>query len=117
MGSFTATAEGVSISINCVDRRQTKESSGSVRHPRERETPQVIMLAMQLHFHGEKRLVDLMAKRRICVSYDRLRQLSTDLANSTIATWEKEGVVYPITAEKGLFTTCHHGITSLNEDR
>jgi hypothetical protein len=29
-----------------------------------------------------------------------------DLANSTIATWEKEGVVFPTKATKGAFTTC-----------
>jgi hypothetical protein len=92
------------ISFNCVERRC--DSSGSVRHPRERETPQAILLAMKAYLHSDKQLVDMMAKRGLCISYGRLRQLNMDLANSTIATWDKEGVVFPTKATKGAFTTC-----------
>ena len=47
----------------------------------------------------------MLAERGICVSYDRLRQLSIDIAKSVIAHWEHEGVVVPHQASKGIFTT------------
>ena len=95
------------LSFNCVDRRRGKATDGRVHHPKERETPQAIMLAMKLHLHsGEKGLIDMMSRRGMCISYSRLRQISTDLANSTIAAWETEGVVFPMKAMKGIFTTC-----------
>lgn len=81
-------------------------------HLRERETPLSHMLAMKVHMKtGKESLVDMLAERGICVSYDRLRQLSTDIANSVITHWEREDVVVPSQATKGVFTT--GGLTTL----
>ncbi len=41
----------------------------------------------------------------ISVSYDRVRSLATDIANSSIAYWEDVGVVVPLQAVKGAFTS------------
>jgi hypothetical protein len=65
------------------------------------------MLAMKIHLHsGERQMVDMLAKRGLCVSYARLRQISLDLGNTAIATWERNGVVFPLKATSGAFTTC-----------
>jgi hypothetical protein len=40
-------------------------------------------------------MVDMLAKRGLCVSYACLRQISLDLGNTAIATWERNGVVFP----------------------
>ena len=93
------------IMFNSVGKRSDKPESG-IRHHRERETPQPIMLAMKVHMKsGKANLVDTLAERGICVSYHRLRQLSTDIANAVISYWEQEGVVAPFQATKGVFTT------------
>jgi hypothetical protein len=47
----------------------------------------------------------MLAERSLCISYGRLRQLSTDISNSVIALWEKEGVVFSSQATKRVFTT------------
>ena len=76
------------------------------RHLCERETPMSLVLAMKLYMKTSKEcLVDMLAERGICISYHRLRQLSTDIANSVITHWEHEGVVVPSQATKGIFTT------------
>ena len=41
----------------------------------------------------------------LSISYDRLRTFSIDIANSVIEHWNKEGVVVPPQAVKGVFTT------------
>ena len=50
-------------------------------------------------------LVDAMHGRGLCISYSRLRTISTDLANSIICFYEKSGVVVPMQALRGVFTT------------
>ena len=95
------------IMYNSVGKRSSNPQSVP-RHPRERETPLSIMLAMKVHMQTgnyKESLVDTLAERGICVSYHRLRQLSTDIANSVITHWEHEGVVVPFQATKEVFTT------------
>lgn len=93
------------ITYNCVGKR-SKKAHSCLRHPRERETPMPLMLAMKAHMTtGKESLVDLLAERGICVSYDRLRQVTTDIANSVISKWEEQGGVVPTQSTKGIFTT------------
>ena len=93
-----------SIMYNYIGKRSSNPQSVP-RHPRERETPLSIMLAMKVHMKtGKESLVDTLAERGICVSYHRLRQLSTDIANSVITHWEHEGVVVPFQATARVFT-------------
>ena len=96
---------GQLIVHNMVKRRSLKPES-IPRHIRERETPQSLMIAMKIHMKtGKECLVDMLAQRGICVSYKRLRQISTDIANSVITDWERKGVVVPSLASRGIFTT------------
>jgi hypothetical protein len=92
------------IMFNCVGKRSS--SSRKLRHNQERETPLPLILAMKIHMKTEqKTLVDTLAERGLCTSYSRTNQIACDLANTAITIWEEEGVVYPLQAEKGVFTT------------
>lgn len=92
------------IMFNCVEKRTP---SSKPRHPQMRETPLPLMLAMKIHLKtGQKTLIDTFAERGLCTSYARTRQISCDLANSAIKHWENKGVVVPLQAVEGAFTTC-----------
>ena len=69
------------IMHNSVQKRSQKLKSVP-HHLHEQETPQSLMLAIKIHMKtGKESLVDMLAEQWFCVSYHRLRQLSTDLAN------------------------------------
>ena len=53
----------------------------------------------------KRQIVDELFSRGLSVSYDRVMQLSTDLGNDAIQTYEKDGVVCPRSLCTGLFTT------------
>ena len=77
-----------------------------MRHRREREGPSPVYTALKIHGEMRKRsLVDVMHKLGLCISYDRVMDISTDLANSVTAQFEKEGVVCPAKLRKDVFTT------------
>ena len=55
----------------------------TVRHRRERECPLPVYTALKIYDETRKRgLVHVMHKRGSCISYDRVMDISTDLANS-----------------------------------
>ena len=54
---------------------------------------------------GSKSVINVLHQRGLCISYDRLRMLSTDIANSVIGQWEQVGVVVPPQAIKDVPTT------------
>lgn len=52
-----------------------------------------------------KSLVDTFYKLGMCISYDRLLSISTDITNTVLERYEREQVVCPSKLRKGLFTT------------
>ena len=64
-------------------RASTNHVSSTNRHNRDRETPAPIYLALKIH--GEttrkKGLVDTLHNMGLCISYDRVLGISTDIAN------------------------------------
>ncbi len=76
------------------------------RHIRERETPLSIYIGIKLYVMTRKEsIIDMLHEQGICISYKRLRTLSTDLANSAIAHFKHVGVVVPRQAIHRVFTT------------
>ena len=76
----------------------------ATRHDRIRETPLSIYLALVIHGETRKKtLVDKFYKLGMCISYDRLMQISADLGNNVCNQFEKEGVVCPQKLRKDLF--------------
>ena len=93
------------ITFNTVKSRK-KSSVVNVRHNKDKETPVAIYLAIKIHTETRKRtLVDAFHQLGLCISYDRLLEISSDIANSVCAMYEEEGVVCPPTLQKNLFTT------------
>ena len=77
-----------------------------VRHIRKREVPQAFFHALNLYQVTRKRsLIDLDCQKGLCISYDRLRNFLIHLANSILARWTEEDLVYPIQGLKGVFLT------------
>ena len=94
---------GEQIIYNTVSRVR-KVHSGK-RHVQSRETPTPIYTAMKLHVEtGSSSLINIFHKKGLCISYDRLRFISADIANQMISKWEDLGVVVPLDAVKGVFT-------------
>ena len=53
----------------------------------------------------KKSLVEMLHEHGICISYDRVQEISAQLGNATVSKYVEEGVVCPPVLRKGLFTT------------
>lgn len=81
-------------------------ASNAIRHDKSRETPLTTSTALVVHAETRKKtLVDKFYKLGLCISYDRLMQISADLGNKCCKLYEKEGVVCPPKLRKNIFTT------------
>ena len=82
------------------------DSSSSARHSRSRETPLPLYLSLKIHAVTRSRgLVDTLFDLGLCVSYDRLFQLTSDIANGVCERFMMEDVVCPPKLCRGLLTT------------
>ena len=87
----------------------------TVRHRREKECPLPIYTALKIYGETRKRgLVDVMHKLGLCISYDWVMVISTDLANSVTAQFEQDGVVCPPKLRNDVFTTA--GIDNIDHN-
>ena len=87
----------------------------NVRHRRERECQLPVCTALKIHGETRKRgLVDVMHKLGLCISHDRVMDISTDLANSVTAQFEQDGVVCSPKLRKDVFTTA--GIDNIDHN-
>ena len=76
------------------------------RHIRDRENPLVIYITIKIYAHTRMAcIIDVLHDRGLCISYDRLKTISTDLANSVIRFYETSEIVVPVRALRGVFTT------------
>ena len=76
------------------------------RHSRESEYPLSIYVALKIHGETRKRsLIDAFYNMGLCISYDRVLTLSTNIANSVTNRFEQEGVVCPPKLRSNIFTT------------
>ena len=87
-----------------------RSSSQSTRHNTERETPLAIYLALLIHAQTRKReLIDKLHDLGLCISYDRVMQISANMGNSVCALYGSENVVCPPKLREGLLTTGNVG--------
>jgi len=92
------------LTFNAVKR--SRKTSNAVRHNVDRETRLPLYLGLLVHNKTRKRdLIDTLFERGLSVSYDRVLQLSTDIANAVIYQYEDDDVVCPTILKEGLFTT------------
>ena len=92
--------------FNSVKRARNVDSPSSARHSRSQETPLPLYLSLKIHaVTRSRRLVDTLFNLGLCVSYDRLLQLTSDIANGVCQSFRVEDVVCPPKLRHGLFTT------------
>ena len=86
--------------------KRSRKETTKTRHNPERETALPLYLGFLLHSKTRKRdIVEEFFRNGLSVSYDRIMQLSTDLANDAVDLFEKDGVVCPSSLRHGLFTS------------
>jgi hypothetical protein len=81
-------------------------SRSTSRHSQDRETPLPIYLGIMIHTKTRKRaLVDTLFDLGLCISYDRVLDISTELGEKICHHYESENAVCPPALKGGLFTT------------
>lgn len=80
--------------------------SHTLRHKQERETPLPLYLGVLIHSKTRKKeLVDALFELGLCISYDRVMNISTSLGNNLCHHFEMEKAVCPPKLKGQLFTT------------
>ncbi|ELU07992.1 hypothetical protein CAPTEDRAFT_216620 [Capitella teleta] len=83
-----------------------KSDINSPRHTRKRETPLPIYISLKIYGAVRNRgLIDTLHELGICVSYQRLLDITNDIASAVCQRFNEEGVVCPPKLRNGLFTT------------
>ncbi len=91
--------------FNTAKRTYQSKGDATVRHNKEREAPLPIYLSMLIHSKTRKKgLIDTLHGLGLCISYNRLMNISTDMANTVCAQYHSEDVVCPPKMRYGLFT-------------
>jgi hypothetical protein len=76
-----------------------------VRHSRQQETPLPLYGGLYLYAKARKSgILTNMSKLGVCVSYDRILTLTTDLASTVCETHNKQQIVCPPHLHQGVFT-------------
>jgi hypothetical protein len=76
--------------------KQAKDTGSHQRHPSDLEPPFAIYVGLLLFPKTRKRnLIDLLFQHGICISYDRVLEISTTLGDTVIQKYLEDGVVCP----------------------
>lgn len=91
---------------NCVQHNRNAESaSGHIRRSTAQETPLPLYISLMLHATTRKRsLVDRLFHLGLCVSYDRILELTADLANGVCERYTATDIVCPPKLHNCVFT-------------
>lgn len=92
------------LQYNCYSKYQ--EDGKLLRHSKDRETPFPVFLGLSVYSKTRKKhLVELLHDHGLCISYDRVLDVSAQLGDAAIDKYKAEGVVCPNVLRKGLFST------------
>lgn len=92
--------------FNSVKHAQAVDCSGTVHHNHDRETLFPLFITLKIHAVTCKRnLIDTLFNLGLCVSHDRLLQLTSDISNGVCQCFMMDDVVCPPKMRRGLFTT------------
>ena len=95
------------LQFNAIKKSYAEEGirHDGIRHNKVRETPLPIYLSMLIHAKTRSRsLIDTLYNLGLCVSYDRLMSISTDLSNTVCSLYHNNQVVCPPQLSKKVFT-------------
>ncbi|KAG7174288.1 hypothetical protein Hamer_G003220, partial [Homarus americanus] len=91
---------------NCIKHKRRNSSTTTVRHCQNQETPFPLYTGMMIHARTRNRgIIDKLFQHRICLSYDRVLQLSIDLANAVCEEYKKSQIVIPTNLKTCVFIT------------
>lgn len=94
------------IMHNCLIRHKETGPDKPTKHCKQWETPLLIYLGILLHTKTRKRsLVDTLFDLGLCISYNRVLEISTELGNTICHHYEIEKAVCPPQLKGGLFNT------------
>ena len=80
------------LMFNSISRARDRKEPSNTHHTRDKECPLPIYASLKIHGATRDRsLIDAFFKLGMCISYDRVLSISTDIANSVIARYEREG--------------------------
>lgn len=92
------------LQYNCY--AKYRAGSEYCRHSKDRETPFAVYIGLLVFAKvRKKQLIDILHEHGICISYDRVLEISAQLGESVINQYFEEGVVCPPVLRKYLFTT------------
>ena len=92
--------------FNSVKNARKVEHCGIIHHSRDREMPQPLYISLKIHAVTRKKtLIDALFRLGICVSYDHVLQLTSDIGNGVCEQFVRDGLVCPPNMRSGLFTT------------
>ena len=93
------------MQYNC-HQSHRRRATAIKHHSKDRETPFVIYDGLLLFAKTRKRqLIDILHQYGICISYDRVLEISSQMGAALVQSYTEEGVVCPSVLRKGLFTT------------
>ena len=107
--SNASTTAALSVSelvvFNSVKQSRNSKPSVNVRHDRDHETPLPLYLGLKVHaVTRSKKLVDTLFHLGLCILYDHVLQVQSDIANGVCQGYEMEKIVCPPNMHRGLFT-------------
>ncbi len=83
-----------------------KKTATTCRHSTEHEPPLPVYLGIMIHTKTRKRsVVDTLFNLELCVSYDRVLDISTALGNTVCHNYEMQAAICPPNLKAGLFST------------
>ena len=85
---------------------RTRSESSSSYHSTETEPPIAVYLAQRILSHTRKlNIVDSLCHLGLCISGDRLLDISASMGNRAIEQYKKDSIVCPLNLQLGLFAT------------
>lgn len=86
---------------------KSREDTQAVhRHKKDHGTPFAVYIGMSLYAKTRKRkLIDMLHEHGLCISYDRVLEISGQLGDAVLSQYVDEGVVCPPVLRKYLLTT------------
>ena len=94
------------LMFNSVKHTQAVDPSSTVCHRSELETPVPVYVALKIHAVTRSRnLIDALFNQGMCISYDRLLNLTSDICNAICEQFREDGVVCPPKLRCGVHTS------------
>ena len=108
LANTTSTTAALSVSqlvmFNSIKQLSTSQPSANFRHNLDRETPLPLYLGLKVHaVMRSKTLVNILNNLGLCVSYDRVLQIQSNISNGICKHYEEEEVVCPPNLRRDLF--------------